>query len=68
MSIGVIVANNLSAYIHNIKGGLAIGRFGRFPERPYDFRPSRPAVIILDFFNYYYIYFLLLYIDIYFLL
>ena len=50
-----------------LRGGLAIGRFGRFPERPDDFRPSRPAVIILDFFNYYYyIFFLLLYIDIFF--
>ena len=44
------------------RGGLAIGRFGRFPERPDDFRPSRPAVILLD----YYYFFLLLCIYIYF--
>jgi hypothetical protein len=45
-----------------VRDGLAIGRFGRFPERPDDFRPSRPAVILLDF----YFYFLLFYIYIYF--
>ena len=28
------------------RGGLAIGRFGRFPERPDDFRLSQQAVIL----------------------
>ena len=49
MSVESFVAGEMSFFV-TVRDGLAIGKFGKIPERPIHSRPNRPVVMLFFIF------------------